>query len=170
MTDFRGESSGYCHCNKGGKCGELIGSSVNADIPVCHEVTDEDCVRIRENYGPGPNQKNPESVCRKTADMAKTKFCRFEGKVFETDDAGEENTDNKASAETVDGVADEDCHYLDEDAGKFAESVSNVIYANVTETINPIVNCVTKKGSGKGGYDPGNQVVSLKVDEVGTER
>ena len=59
--------------------------------------------------------------------MAEAEFCGAEGEVFDAENTGEDDADDVASDKSIDSKAKKDGDDLDYNAGKFGETISNVI-------------------------------------------
>ena len=67
--------------------------------------------------------------------MAEAEFCGAEGEVFDAENTGEDDADDVASDESIDSEAKEDGDDLDDDAGKFGETETYVVDANMSQAV-----------------------------------
>ena len=67
--------------------------------------------------------------------MAEAELCRLEGEIFDAENAGEDDSCDVSSDESIDSEAKEDGDDLDDDAGKFGEAKTYVVDANMSQAV-----------------------------------
>ena len=63
--------------------------------------------------------------------MAEAELCGAEGEIFDAENARENDSCDISSDESIDSEAKEDGDDLDDDAGKFGETVAYVVDSNM---------------------------------------
>ena len=76
--------------------------------------------------------------------MAEAELCGAEGEIFDAENAGENDSCDISSDESIDSEAKEDGDDLDDDAGKFGEAKTYVVDTHMPQTHYTTRYCLAK--------------------------
>ena len=101
--------------------------------------------------------------------MAEAELCGAEGEIFDAENAGENDSCNISSDESIDSEAKEDGDDLDDDAGKFGEAETYVVDANMSQPHHSARNRLTEKCEDECDDHPENKLILFEIYKEGTD-